>query len=125
MSDEPKPVNQTLRAFSQFITQVEDGHLHADLSRALQDLIADMQTASGGHDKTAGKIKIALDLKYDPKSGVFEIAGNFDVTKPKERRGHSVLWATPDNFLTPLNPRQQDLFIRDVSAGSSTEIRSV
>lgn len=114
--DEATQSSHTLRGFSQFLSTIDNGNLHADLGRELQKLIADMQDAAGGSLATKGKITLTLDLAFDPKNKTFEAAGDFTVKPPKERRGSSVLWSTAENFLTPLNPRQQDLFVRDVNS---------
>jgi len=105
-----------IRAFSQLFAVIENGNLHGDLSREVENLIAALQDAAGGQNDTKGKINISLDFKYDAKSQLFEISGDYKVTSPKEKRGKSIFWATKDNLLTRQNPRQQEMFPpRDVS----------
>lgn len=104
-----------IRDFATFLRLVEDGQLSTDLSTELEDLVAEMQDAAAGQTPTKGKITISLDLKFDPKSGMFEVAGDYKLSKPKAPRGRSIFWATAGNLLTRFNPRQADMFVRDVS----------
>lgn len=109
------PDNGPIRTFGNFLALVEDGRLADELTSELEDLVAELQDAAGGNTLSKGKISIALDLKFDPKSGMFEVAGDFKIVKPKAPRGRSIFWATAENLLTRFNPRQQDMFMRDVT----------
>jgi hypothetical protein len=124
MGDETKARDSRLRAFSALIGQIDNGRLHADISSEIEDLVAEMQNVAGGHVATKGKISLSLDLKYDPKTGMFEIGGDYKVSSPKEPRGRSVFWATSQNVLTLDNPRQQQMFPRDVNTARG-EAKSV
>lgn len=109
------PDNGPIRTFASFLALVEDGRLADELTSELEDLVAEMQDSAGGNTPTKGKITIALNLGFDPKSGMFEVSGDFKVVKPKTPRGRSIFWATAENLLTRFNPRQQDMFMRDVT----------
>lgn len=108
-----------IRDFASFLRVVEDGRLADDLTGELQDLIAEMQDSAGGQTMTKGKITISLDLKFDPKSGMFEVAGDYKLAKPKAPRGRSIFWSTAENLLTRFNPRQSDMFLRDATSERS------
>lgn len=100
-------------SFQKFIGNVEDGQLQADLTNALQRLLADMRTHQinvGGNPK--GKIAINFDFKLE--NGVVEVSGNYSVTAPKRVGGKSIYWVTEDGHLTGRNPKQMDM-LRDVS----------
>lgn len=104
-----------LRAFSQFLTAVENGELHGDLTSALRDLVGDLNNAyanAGGKPKA--KLVLAIDLALDGKAGVIEVSSEIKTTPPKQVRGKSVFWSTPENNLCQSNPRQMDLDIRSV-----------
>jgi hypothetical protein len=121
--DAPQPF--AFRTFGQLLQAVENGQLHGDLSTELQDLCAELQDAAGGGGTaTKGSVSLTLAFKFDPKTGFFEVAGDYKVTKPKTTRGRSIMWATADNYFTIDNPRQQQLFPRDVNE-TSRPIRSV
>lgn len=101
--------------FSQFLTGVNDGSFHEELTDKLRDLVAKMSDAfqeNGGNQ--TGSISIKLGFKLE-KGGVFEIVPDAKVTEPATVRGKTVCWATPDNFLTKVNPRQGKLPLHDVS----------
>lgn len=122
--NEQQEQSNSLRAFSAFIATIDGGRLHGELSSELEDLVATMQNVAAGNVQTKGSLSIKLDLKYDPKSGMFEIGGDFKITSPKEPRGRSVFWATSQNVLTLDNPRQRQMFPRDVNA-TRGEVKSV
>lgn len=103
-----------VRTFSAFLGEVDEGRLQADLTNEMTDLVAAMSNhAAEFGGKPKGKIVITLDLKLD--GGVFEVAGEVKTTKPKTARARSIFWATPENHLSRMNPRQQQLPLRDVS----------
>jgi len=124
MNETSVKVNKGMRSFAQFLQMIEEGRLHGDLSTDLEDLVAELQNHARGASSAKGTITISLSLKYDAKSATFEIAGDFKTVKPKEPRGRSIMWATPENALTLDNPRQMKMFPRDVNE-SRADARSV
>lgn len=103
-----------VRSFGQFLAEAENGQLHTDLSTALQDLVAALSDAAantGG--KPRGKLTLTLDFRID--GGVVEVNAEHKITRPKQVRARSIFWATPENHLTRLNPRQRELPLRDVT----------
>lgn len=119
--NQPQRDPAALYNFSNLLGVVQDGALHSDLSKQLQELIGDLQNEfmnSGGAPK--GEIAIKLNFKLEDR--VIEVTGDFQVKGPKPVRGRSIFWVTPDNMLTQRNPQQTDMF-RDVNRGS--EMRSV
>ncbi|MGX0133058.1 hypothetical protein [Cupriavidus metallidurans] len=99
----PKPFNDTL-------VQMRYGELHDDLTDALNDLVATV-------DKTqkAGKLVLTLSLKPG-KGGQIEIADDLKVTKPKEEKSNTIMFATPEGNLQREDPRQRSFEgIRSVS----------
>lgn len=108
-----------VRSFAAFLGEVENGVLHADLTEALADLVAalnDHRQQRGGKPK--GRIAVTFDFKLD--GDVVEVGGEIKLTKPKTERGRSIFWTTPENRLSKLNPRQQDLFVRPVDDAAPT-----
>ena len=117
---QPRDPNATY-SFSSFLGVVQDGQLHADLTKELRDLIGDLQNAyinQGGTPK--GELTIKFGFKLE--DGVTEVTANFPATGPKPVRGKTIFWVTPDNILTQRNPKQTDIF-RDVNRGG--EMRTV
>lgn len=114
-------MDEILRTFAAFIAAIEDGGLHADLTGQLKALVGEIcAEAADGSGNAAGALELKLNLAL--RDGVFEVRGESTVRRPKRKRARSVFWATPENFLTRLNPRQQDLFPRAVSHHSEGDI---
>jgi hypothetical protein len=109
----------TTRSFTQFLGEIEDGHLQNELTQTLQEVVGDLHNAAvntGG--KSSGTLTIKLSFKVD--GGVIEVTPEVATKLPKVKRGRSIFWATPENNLTRRDPRQRDLPLRDVTASSST-----
>lgn len=100
--------------FNQFLAGVHEGSFHEELTEKLTDLVGRMSNEfqdNGGKPKA--KITITLDMKLD--GGVFEITPDVKIKEPPRARSKAVFWATPDNRLTKVNPRQGNLPLHDVS----------
>ena len=113
MTDPTQP--PLARSFGQFLAAVEDGVFHQDLTDALKGLVADLHN----HARDVGgkpRGRLSLDLSFQLDSGLVEITAEFKAVSPKAPRGKTIMWATPENFLTPRNPRQPDLPFRDVTS---------
>lgn len=95
--------------FSQFIAEAEYGQLDADLSATLQQLVATCVDYALSH---SGKVEAQLNLKlkFKLKDGLFSIESDPSMKLPKEERGITVCWTTPDGFLTPQDPKQLTMF---------------
>lgn len=112
-------------SFADFLRQVEDGGLAADLTDELQKLVADLrqlEQAQGG--KPEGKINLVISFKLD--GGVFEVRADVAAKVPRPTRMRSLFYATPDNRLTANNPRQLDfgLKVKDVSTTAVRDVHS-
>ncbi|AOJ09627.1 hypothetical protein [Burkholderia mayonis] len=99
----PKPFNDTL-------VQLRYGELHEELTDAINEVV--MKVAS---TQKAGKITLTLAFKSG-KGGQIEIADELKVTLPKEERGSTIMFATPEGNLQREDPRQKTFEgIRSVS----------
>jgi hypothetical protein len=90
----PKPFNDTL-------VQLRFGELHDELTEAIKEVILKV-----GATQKAGKISLNLSFKAG-KGGQIEIMDDLKVTLPKEERGSTIMFATPEGNLTRQDPRQQ------------------
>lgn len=110
-------MSDNVRSFGTFIAEVEDGELHADLSRQLQTLIAELHEGRAvGQARATGKLTVTFDFIL--ADGVVEVRADIVSKTPKRPRGRSIFWVTPENNLSRRNPRQPDLPFRDVNAAS-------
>lgn len=110
-----------MRGFGQFVAEMEDGDLHADLTARMQALIEAMRedaAARGG--KSAGTMTVAFAFSMD--GAEVEAKAEIAVKMPKPKRGRSIFWTTDDGHLTRRNPRQRDLPFRDVNAPATRDI---
>lgn len=101
-------------SFSTLVATLEDGQLHADLTKLVKEIVADMNNAvleHGGSQSAA----LALALSFKLEGGVIEVKAETKVKMPKENRQRTILYSTADNQLTRKNPKQTELSFRDVT----------
>lgn len=90
----PKPFNDTL-------VQLRYGELHSELTDAINEVVTKVASTQKG-----GKITLTLAFKSG-KGGQIEIADELKVVLPKEEKGSTIMFATPEGNLTRQDPRQQ------------------
>lgn len=93
MATPPRPFTDTLNS-------LRYGTLNDDLTKALNEL-----TAKCADTGRAGKLTLTLQLKPG-KGGQIEIFDDIKVAAPKEERGSSIFFATPEGNLTRDDPKQ-------------------
>lgn len=97
------------RYFDQMIAHLEDGNLNHDLSTAVHDIVGALTTYVINHGgKPKGKLVLTLDFKLE--GSTFEIKPTIKKDVPAEPRGTAHLWSTAENLLTPVNPKQMQMF---------------
>jgi hypothetical protein len=94
------PDPTAMRGFGQFIAEMEDGDLHAELTARMKTLVEAMKEDGA---EVEAKAEIAVRM-------------------PKPKRGRSIFWTTQDSHLTRRNPRQRDLPFRDVNTPATRDI---
>lgn len=92
----PKPFTDTLSA-------LRFGTLNDDLTRELNALVATCATTG-----KVGELKLSIKLKPG-KGGQIEVFDDIVVKAPKEERGSSIMFATPENNLIREDPRQMQI----------------
>lgn len=91
------------RPFTDTLVSLRFGTLNDDLTEALNTLVH--VCSSTGR---SGELTLKLKLKPG-KGGQIEIADDVIVKSPKEEKGTSIMFATPDGNLTREDPRQLQL----------------
>lgn len=91
------------RPFTDTVVALRFGTLNDDLTAEQNKLVA--ICASTGK---VGELKLTLKLKPG-KGGQIEVFDDIAVKAPKEERGSSIMFATPENNLTREDPRQMSL----------------
>ena len=90
----PRPFTDTLAA-------LRYGTLHDELTKALNQLTDDV-TRTG----KVGALTLSIKLKPTNNSGQIEVIDDIKVTTPKETKGTTIMFATPENNLQREDPRQ-------------------
>lgn len=91
------------RTFTDTVEALRFGTLGDELSDKLRDLVASCATTGRN-----GAITLTLALKPG-KGGQIEVFDEIKVKLPKEEKGSSLMFATPDNNLQREDPRQLSL----------------
>lgn len=113
---------QKITTMNQHLDSLERGKFSQEMSEALRNMVAEIEGAAAENGgKAKGDITIKLSFKLD--KGIYELAGDFKATTPRKRRSVTHAWGTPDNYLSPQNPNQIDMFdrngVRLVGAGNT------
>lgn len=115
MADTSQEIVRRPRPFPDTLAQIRFGELSDELAEALNDLVTKC-SATG----KAGKLVLTLALKPG-KGGQIELADDLKVTAPKEERGHTIMFATPEGNLQREDPRQRSIEgIRSVDQEAKT-----
>lgn len=91
------------RTYTSTIEALRFGTLGDELTDKLRDLVATCATTG-----RAGAITLTLALKPG-KGGQIEVFDEIKLKLPKEEKGSSLMFATPDNNLQREDPRQLTL----------------
>jgi len=108
----------SIRQFSAFLQQLEDGRLHSALTDHLTDVV---KVLNDFVDNYGGKPKatITLELTLTRGNSAFSVSPKVKVKMPDNPRDQTVFWSDRDNNLTADNPHQQSLFPRSVDKKES------
>jgi len=110
------------RAFANFLTSLDDGRFHAELSIQLHTLVAAMEMHASNYRVAHGELSVALKFSVNER-GVVKILADCKAKPPKAKREEAVMWTTKGGNLSASNPRQQRLPIRAVA--EPADVRSV
>jgi ABC-type thiamine transport system ATPase subunit len=92
------------RPFADVLIELNRGKTHAELSRALQDVIAAVRDTG-----KPGKLAFALAVKPARADGMVEITDQVAVKLPAYDRPASMFFVTDDANLSRNDPRQTEL----------------
>lgn len=105
------------------INLLGDGTFNQSVADEIHAFSADLESIGCDEGK---KVKGAITLKIEverEQDGIYYLKPDLTFKLPKQPRGRTLAWVTPDNRLTPNRPRQGNFFgtMRDVS--SETKLR--
>ena len=92
-----------MRPFTDTLNALRFGTLTDDLTKALNEL-----TQKVAETNKSGELTLKLSLKPG-KGGQIEVFDDIKVKAPKEERGSSIMFATPEGNLTREDPRQMQI----------------
>jgi len=108
------PEDEGPKAFSNLLAGFEDGQLHSDLSKDLMKLNAQLREHAKLRGKAKGEITLSIKLDADEYE-VVTLTTSYKVKAPIPPRRKTTMWLTPGGNLSPANPKQTVLPLRDVS----------
>ena len=92
-----------MRPFTDTLNALRFGTLTDDLTKALNEL-----TQKVAETHKSGELTLKLSLKPG-KGGQIEVFDDIKVKAPKEERGSSIMFATPEGNLMREDPRQMQI----------------
>lgn len=103
------------RSFPVLLSTIDDGALSEELGEAVQEITRELTRLIDQHGVDSAKGTLTLKLAFTARAnGTITLTGDVATKTPKAKRGGSVFWSTKGHNLTPDNPRQQKLPLREV-----------
>lgn len=101
-----------MKAFNQFLVDLNDGSTHAGLTADLQELLTQVQQTGKAGSMTL-KIKVASASKGSYSVDKVTITADRKLELPKQEQPQDFFWLTDDAEPTRQHPRQHALDLRD------------
>lgn len=102
-----------MKAFNQFLIDLNDGSTHAGLTGDLQELLQSVK-ATGRTGSMTLKIKISSASKGSGEVDKITIVADRKLELPKPEQPQDFFWLTDDAEPTRHHPRQHSLDLREV-----------
>lgn len=102
-----------MKAFNQFLADLNDGSTHAGLTGDLQELLQAVK-ATGRTGSMTLKIKISSASKGSGEVDKITIVADRKLELPKPEQPQDFFWLTDDAEPTRQHPRQHSLDLREV-----------
>ena len=109
------------RSYATLVGQLGEGTLNAELSEDLHALVKRLEAHAYDFGKAKGVITLALAVEID-REGVVTVDPDIKVKAPKPARRKGRYWLTPGGNLTPDNPKQTQLPLREVPKAAARDI---
>ncbi len=103
-----------MRAFNQFLADLNDGSTHAGLTADLQELLIAVQNTGRGGSLTL-KIKVSSASKGGSMVDKVTIQADRKLELPKPEQPQDFFWLTDEAIPTRKHPRQHHLDLRDAT----------
>jgi len=107
------PEEKSLRSFTQFMTSLNYGKTHDELTDKVQEIVADLSEYRGDFGgKPKAKLIITLDFSLDDH--LVEVSPTIKTKLPDRPKGKSMYFVTPENRLSREDPRQHKLPLDEI-----------
>lgn len=112
-----------LKTIDQILALPDSGDFLIEVHQKHEALITALGNFTEENNKaSSGSITIKLSYKLD-RAGMFQVAAKCETKEPEKPTATAVAWQGSDGRITPANPAQMKMEIRDVSDGTS-ELRT-
>ena len=98
------------RSFNHLVATIAEGRLHDLATEAYRKAVERLSEVG------EGTATITVKLKLRAHRGAYEADGEVTTKLPEPRLDRTILYATPEGFLTATHPKQEEMQFRDVSA---------
>lgn len=116
------PKEEGARSFTRALEMLSEGRTVVKLSEELQSMVAALRDeAMARRTQATGELTLKLKVTVE-EDGTATVVPESKLTLPKPRTEKTILWLTKGANLTPQNPRQQSLPLREVSE-PATKVR--
>lgn len=117
---QPEKQDEGARSFGVLLQSIGDGTFHAEVSEEMHALTKKLDGHAFDFGKAKGTITIALTVEID-RDGVVTIDPDVKLKVPKPARKKGRFWVTPGGNLSPENPKQAQLPLREVPAAARAQ----
>lgn len=114
-TDKPEKQDEGARSFAVLLQAIGEGTFHAECSEQLHELTRRLEAHAYDFSKAKGTLTLALTVEID-REGVVTIDPDLKLKVPKPARKKGRFWVTPGGNLSPENPKQTTLPLREVPA---------
>lgn len=101
-------MDQNLKNFNTFITQLEGGALNEQIGEAIRECVSEISDACADRAGThKASVALKLDFVMNHKDKIVEVSADLQTKLPKTPRGRGGLfWCDAEGNLTKQNPHQ-------------------
>lgn len=103
------------RSFAVLLQGIGDGTLNTELSETLHEMNTKLAAHAEDFSKAKGTLTLTLTIDID-RDGVVTLSPDVKTKLPKPARKLGRYWLTPGRNLSPENPKQQKLNLKEVPA---------
>lgn len=109
------------RSFTWLLANIGEGTLNAELSETLKEMNGKLAARAEDFGKAKGTLTLTLSIEMD-REGVVTLTPDVKTKCPPPARALGRYWLTPGNNLSPENPKQTKLNLKEVPARGTRSV---